>query len=47
MARCAIDALLVTRSQDGMTLIQRDGPVTHLAGRGARGVRRVRRRATR
>ncbi|MBV8166794.1 MAG: D-glycero-beta-D-manno-heptose-7-phosphate kinase, partial [Alphaproteobacteria bacterium] len=28
--RCAIDALLVTRSQDGMTLIQRDGAVVHL-----------------
>jgi len=31
MARCAIDALLVTRSQDGMTLIERDGPATHMA----------------
>jgi D-beta-D-heptose 7-phosphate kinase/D-beta-D-heptose 1-phosphate adenosyltransferase len=29
-ARCAIDALLVTRSQDGMTLIERDGAVVHL-----------------
>ncbi|HUA54841.1 MAG TPA: PfkB family carbohydrate kinase, partial [Candidatus Sulfotelmatobacter sp.] len=28
--RCAIDALLVTRSQDGMTLIERDGPALHL-----------------
>src|SRR5271170_562863 len=31
MARCPVDALLVTRSQDGMTLVERDGPVTHLA----------------
>jgi D-beta-D-heptose 7-phosphate kinase/D-beta-D-heptose 1-phosphate adenosyltransferase len=31
MARCAIDALLVTRSQDGMTLIERNGPAIHLA----------------
>src|SRR5271170_1953768 len=31
MARCAIDALLVTRSQDGMTLVERDGPATHMA----------------
>ena len=30
LARCALDALLVTRSQDGMTLIERDGPATHL-----------------
>jgi D-beta-D-heptose 7-phosphate kinase/D-beta-D-heptose 1-phosphate adenosyltransferase len=28
--RCAIDALLVTRSQDGMTLIVRDGAALHL-----------------
>jgi D-beta-D-heptose 7-phosphate kinase/D-beta-D-heptose 1-phosphate adenosyltransferase len=28
--RCAIDALLVTRSQDGMTLIVRDGEALHL-----------------
>jgi D-beta-D-heptose 7-phosphate kinase/D-beta-D-heptose 1-phosphate adenosyltransferase len=31
IARCEVAALLVTRSQDGMTLIERDGPVTHLA----------------
>ncbi|MBI3513010.1 MAG: D-glycero-beta-D-manno-heptose 1-phosphate adenylyltransferase, partial [Proteobacteria bacterium] len=29
-ARCAIDALLVTRSDDGMTLIVRDGAAVHL-----------------
>jgi D-beta-D-heptose 7-phosphate kinase/D-beta-D-heptose 1-phosphate adenosyltransferase len=31
IAKCDVGALLVTRSQDGMTLIERDGPVTHLA----------------
>jgi len=31
MTRCAIDALLVTRSQDGMTLVERGGRVTHMA----------------
>ncbi len=29
-ARCAVDALLVTRSDDGMTLIVRDGVALHL-----------------
>jgi D-beta-D-heptose 7-phosphate kinase/D-beta-D-heptose 1-phosphate adenosyltransferase len=29
--RCAIEALLITRSQDGMTLLTRDGAAIHLA----------------